>query len=242
MNAAFPFRPADDAAPAAWVIDRLRGFAESVVSIVPAGFAAYARVYHPPSRMIDGAWAPVRWADVARATNRTPHRQMQWPSILGTFQAQPNSIEASFQPPSEGHLPREIARSLWQTLAGHTTTSERCWFAVWEGSGALRADVRSAPSFEIPHRRLHLFTASIQASEASFDEPPFEQSANLWWPDDRAWCVATEIDFMTTYIGGSALAIAEIVARPELEANVVEPSDGVSWASDTINPQPSRNA
>ena len=46
---------------------------------------------------------------------------------------------------------------------------------------------------------------------------------------------------MTTYIGGSAEAIAAIVACPELEADIVEPTDGVSWASDTINPPPSRS-
>lgn len=48
------------------------------------------------------------------------------------------------------------------------------------------------------------------------------QSANLWWPDDRAWCVATEIDFMTTYIAGTAEAIAAIVARADLEADIDE--------------------
>ena len=47
MNRSFPFRPADNAAAAAWVTNGLLGFAESVVSIVAAGFPAYARIYHP---------------------------------------------------------------------------------------------------------------------------------------------------------------------------------------------------
>lgn len=33
---------------------------------------------------------------------------------------------------------------------------------------------------------------------------------SLWWPDDRTWCVATEIDFRWTYVGGSQVCINEI--------------------------------
>ena len=41
---------------------------------------------------------------------------------------------------------------------------------------------------------------------------------NLWWPEDRAWIVATEIDFMETYIGGSAECINQLLSGPDLEA------------------------
>lgn len=83
MNDVFPFRPAVDAAPAAWVIDNLLEFGGSVLSIVPAGFAAYARVYHPPMQMIHGTWTATRWADVASTTSRIAHRQMHAGSIAG---------------------------------------------------------------------------------------------------------------------------------------------------------------
>jgi hypothetical protein len=242
-NPLFPFRPADAAAAATWVANGLQGFATSVVSIVPAGFPAYARIYHPAWKIQDGTRTPVRWTEVAKANNRVAHRQMQWPRIMGdtyvhTNQPQSAASELSFEEPSEGSLPPEVARPLWQTLARYTTTAATCWFAVWEGFGCLRAEVRSAPSFDIPHRRLHLFWAAIEAIEASFCEPPFyyHQSANLWWPNDRAWCVATEIDFMTTYVAGPAEAIAALTACAELEVDVVAPSDGVTWASDSLNP------
>jgi hypothetical protein len=41
---------------------------------------------------------------------------------------------------------------------------------------------------------------------------------NLWWPNDRAWFVATEIDLVSTYVGGSADLVRAIVASPEIEA------------------------
>jgi len=41
---------------------------------------------------------------------------------------------------------------------------------------------------------------------------------NLWWPNDRAWFVATEIDLVSTYVGGRADLVRAIVASPDLEA------------------------
>lgn len=214
-----------------------------MLSIVPAGFAAYARVYHPIWHLDGLTRTAMRWAAVARANNRTAHRRMQWPSIIGSYalyqtQTLPFVSGDLFEHPAEGSLPPDVARPLWRTLAAHTTTPDRCWFAVWEGFGCLRADVRSAPAFDIPNRQLHLFSGPIQAIEATFGDPSYHQSANLWWPEDRAWCVATEIDFVTTYIAGSRAAIAAVVGHAELESDEVESSDGVAWASDTINPAP----
>lgn len=248
MNSSFPFRPAADTSAAQWVIDGLQGFAESVVSLVPAGFPAYVRVYHPTWHTTSETRTALRWSEVARANNRVAHRQMQWPSIIGSYKLYQSSTlpflsADSYEHPNEGSLPIEVARSLWQALAPHTTTPDRCWFAVWDGFGDLRPGVQSAPAFDLPHRRLHLFSGAVEAIETSFcgvSDWPRYQSANLWWPDDHAWCVATEIDFVTTYIAGTHEAVTTVVGDTALESDVVEPSDGVSWRSDTVNPPPER--
>jgi hypothetical protein len=49
----------------------------------------------------------------------------------------------------------------------------------------------------------------------------WEQSPSMWWPADRAWFVATEVDGFSTYAGGSQAAIAAVLASPELEAVAV---------------------
>jgi len=46
----------------------------------------------------------------------------------------------------------------------------------------------------------------------------------LWWPADRSWLVATEIDGYRTYIGGSRAAIDAVLAAPALDALPAEPS------------------
>jgi hypothetical protein len=71
---------------------------------------------------------------------------------------------------------------------------------------------------------------------SSLEVGPSWQSPNLWWPDDRAWCVATEIDLMSTYVGGSHRCVRAVLDRPELEAAAVESSDGIAADSDAVNP------
>jgi hypothetical protein len=50
--------------------------------------------------------------------------------------------------------------------------------------------------------------------------------------------VETEVDAMSTYVGGTRACIAELTAHRDLEAMTIEPSDGVTWASDQLNPPP----
>ena len=140
--------------------------------------------------------------------------------------------------PEEGSLPQELVPALASVLSRHTGTPEQCWFAIWDGYGCLAFADDAAPAFEIPNRRLLLFTGSLTAVRTSFCADSWWQSPSLWWPDDRGWCVETEVDFMSTYGGGTQQCIAELIARDDLEAVAVEPSDGIAWAGDLLNPPP----
>ena len=91
-----------------------------------------------------------------------------------------------------------------------------CWFAVWDGWADLR--FRDAPRFSIPGRTLLLFHGATGDALTSLSNRASYRSPNLWWPEDKAWCVATEIDFSWTYIGASVDCIAELLADPQFEA------------------------
>lgn len=54
------------------------------------------------------------------------------------------------------------------------------------------------------------------------------QSPNLFWPQDRSWCVASEIDLHATFVGGSLALANALVATPVLEAWRVEPTDPIT--------------
>lgn len=95
-----------------------------------------------------------------------------------------------------------------------------------------------APTLKLPSRAYHLFSGPIEGSTESHCMPPSWQSANLWWPEDRAWFVATEIDFAWTYVGGSEALIQELIDDPTLEAISVQIDDSICYDSDRINPAP----
>jgi len=52
-----------------------------------------------------------------------------------------------------------------------------------------------------------------------FDSPA------LWWPDDRAWFVHTEIDGTSTYVGGARAMIERLVGEQILGSFEVEAGD-----------------
>ncbi len=80
--------------------------------------------------------------------------------------------------------------------------------------------------------------ASGSSGETAAASMPSEQSASLWWPADRAWFVATDIDLVTTFVGGSAGCIDDLLAAPGLEAALVPVDQRFTWDADTVNPWP----
>jgi hypothetical protein len=67
-------------------------------------------------------------------------------------------------------------------------------------------------------------TASVLSAESW----PWKQTPNLWWPAGREWCVATEIDLYSTYIGGSEELIAAVLDDQRLEALRAQASDPIT--------------
>ena len=61
------------------------------------------------------------------------------------------------------------------------------------------------------------------------------QSPSLLWPVDRSWCLATEIDFDSTLIGGPRELIDALLQQPDLEAWPVTATDDLSVDGDLVN-------
>ena len=83
--------------------------------------------------------------------------------------------------------------------------------------------VRDGPRVQLPGREYFLYEGGLDAA-LTFVEPK-RQTPNLWWPADRAWCLASELDLEWTYIGGSPDLINHIMADRRLEASPAEPAD-----------------
>jgi hypothetical protein len=64
---------------------------------------------------------------------------------------------------------------------------------------------------------------------------PREQSPALWWPADRAWCVATDPELMSTYVAGP-VEVVEALLASMLEVHPARPDDPVGYVADALNP------
>jgi hypothetical protein len=190
--------------PAGWIAERLHPFGQDVGSVVPTGFAAYARIRNGDDR--------------------------------------------------SGELGRNKAGAVVGILSTHASAQDHCWFCLWDGYGSLHpggtasfvvarppfarvrrgfrrlqlwwsrprvSHLRDWPRVRLPHRDYLLFRGSIGEAVGWQDGP------NLWWPDDRAWCIASEIDLPHTYIGGSTELVADLIAHPGLHASPATVNDRI---------------
>lgn len=200
-----------------------------VASVIPRGFAAYARIFHPPYDTFRQREST--WAEAAGHYGRKFHSQMQWAALA----KQSGEGQSRFVEPDKGHLSERQAMALVNILSSCTGTADECNFAVWDGWGLLVSEQwPGAPRLHLPGRSYILLTGPIESALMSVT-PKFQQSASLWWPRDRAWCVATEIDMMWTYVGGSRTCIEKLLADKELEALESSPDHRADINGDLIN-------
>ena len=137
--------------------------------------------------------------------------------------------------PRHGSIPDEECRTLVNILREFTSTPERCFFGLWEGYGNI--DDRLYPQgarVKGCGRNYLLFQGPLDGVIAFLDRrgtPFWGDSPNVWWPEDRAWCVATDIDLYDTYVGGSG----ECASRPSWNTPTWRPCPpalmlGSTWA------------
>ena len=84
-------------------------------------------------------------------------------------------------------------------------------------------EVRDGPRVEMPEREYFLYKGELDAALAFVETQ--QQTPNLWWPADRTWCLASEMDLPWTYIGGPSHLIDHLVGDSRIEAWQAEPTD-----------------
>lgn len=236
-----------DPAPGRWVEEALGSRFGHVEALVPRGYEAYARLFHPAMTHGD---RPVRWSTVAEWSGRTYYSLMSFEGIsvpkLGY-----GSIKQpwAYEPP-EDVIGLEDIVALSCFLSNYTGTPGEYYFAVWDGYGSFGtgssallttsggilllppADVERAKRIKGVGREYLLYSGP--ASFHDFDFPGLD-GPNIWWPEDRSWCVSTDIDLDSTYIGGSEECIEHLLRHPSLEVLRTTSDAPVYMAADTIN-------
>ena len=248
----------DDADQGSWWAGRLHPMGHDVGSVVPDTFDAYARIFHPAE--FDGR--SLRWSDVASMTGRVVHAEMQFDPICAMADG---TGRLPVESPLEGSLNRTGLDDLARLLAHHTSTPDRCWFAIWDGFGQLHGGAATAhtmfvwtegsdhetivhsradplldpsrlagPRVHAPGRDYYLATGALGDLDDFYDQVG-HQSPNVWWPEDRSWIVATEIDFCWTYVAGNRSLIDAVISHPNIEALEARTHHTITFDGDTAN-------
>jgi hypothetical protein len=204
-----------------------------VCSLVPVGYEAYLRILHPAR-----ASSPDRtilWSTAARWAGCVIHPEVQWQAIADVINASPEALPWS-EEPSLGICPPEVITPLSEHLAEHTGSADSIMFGMWVGFSDVRAVEKGAERFRLPGREYVLLHGPV-AFAGEIVVSPFSVRAgpNIWWPDDRAWCVATEVDHRSTYVGGTESCISSIERDARLETLRTEPQHRTDEDSDRLN-------
>lgn len=228
-----------------WVSQALRHPVSSPDEFVVGGFEAYGQVMHPAEegRREDRV---VRWSEVAAWSGLPLEPQAGFESIA-LPQSRPVSPRPwAGQGPDIGRLYGPYVEALVTILREWTQEPDSCWFCLWDshghlygsrggsvsplapGKGAATREIPAivpqtainGPRVRLPYlgREYMLFHGPVGAALKEPFGGEWDQSPNMWWPADRAWFVATEIDYPWTYVGGTTEMIQQILDDDRIEA------------------------
>ncbi len=211
-----PLAPEPDGTQAAWWLEQLDPWGREgirVGSLVPSSLPAVCQVLHP-------WWGaepdPISW--------RTAAERLGFGSVTAL-----DSTREMFSIPaaqtaglyaSPGELDTVTASALVDVLASATTTPDDVFVAVWEGWGDVPPQRFPGAARLGTEGRGHFLlrgplTGALDSVAASGGNRP---AAGLWWPADRSWFVATEIEFEWTFVAGESTLVDRLRTDDRLEA------------------------
>lgn len=228
-----------------------RGRRFIVSDLVPAVFEAYARILHRARRPQDRRYPTGRWDERAEQLGRTLGPETSWYELTGTKFVDgpardawvPNEGSTSEEEARgiasrlAGHTttPLECWFAMWAgwgELSGGSASLHRVDGPV----SALKMRLRTRRESRRARRKAAgfrtfpllgggrsylLFNGAVEDA-ARLDLGYGFRSPALWWPEDRAWFVHTEIDALSTYLGGTRALIDHLLGDQILESFEVE--------------------
>jgi hypothetical protein len=217
--------PLTDVSPADWVVESVGELGSGVKGLLPSCFDGYARILHP-------AW------DAARVGQLRPSLLSALCEVLAKHTATPERCWFCLW---EG----------WGWIEG-SPAAARLGEPMIQVPPAFSPEIMDGPRVSLPGRKYILFEGPLAAAgelgwhrgeilnaahpERGFDPDEFEpQSPSLFWPDDRSWCVATEIDLDSTYVGGSRQLVDALLEDAACEAWPAPLDDRVDSGAADLN-------
>lgn len=213
-----PLRPEPDGRHADWWLEQLDpwsvGHPLPASFLIPRSLPTVIRVLHPWE---ERTGEPLRWSEAARRAGRDTLDELAWEAIA---EQSTDARDHGFHEPDPGHLDPTTAAALADVLRGHTSTPDDVFVAIWVGWGDTpRQRFPGAAVLPTEKREHFLLRGPLDGVLESVSISPRDDTpaSGIWWPADRAWLVATEIDFPWTLVGGSAELARALADHPGLE-------------------------
>lgn len=156
---------ADPMTAGGWLAERLDDDYATMHGVIPHGYEAYARIFHPgevrslPDRPVPTMDELMRmpdaeqqrlmelftveeatWTSAADVFGTTMHPLAQWHRLLRNSRDLDSRIAADgreFTGPVEGQMSASMLAAMTSDLVAHTSTPDAGFVAVWEGWGGL---------------------------------------------------------------------------------------------------------
>ena len=205
-------------ASAAWIEPARRRTDATVGNLVPNDYTSFLRVHHPPP--IPGDW----WAtyrDLYEAVaqvgaHHTSRADRAWFAVWEGHGFDSVHFQVGWSDRPIDDAERQAREATRARLRDESRTR----------TAAIRAELATVPRFALPDRTYYLMEGPVAAVVGMRDPVTGHwRNPDLFWPDDRQWFVATDIDFWSIYIGGSNDFIAD------LARDVATPTETVTLAT-----------
>jgi hypothetical protein len=205
MLFAAPLTIAAPASAAEWIGGACRGSSWTVGALVPNGNEHYVRVHAQDPNIRDWWFANRQlFEDFAEIGLR--HTSSAGCASYAVWEGH-GFDQVAKHLACVGPIDDTVRRELDQERARLREEDRRRNEVVRVGLGAI-------PRFELSGRTYYLFNGTVTAvSHLRHPGSPEDwRNPDLFWPADRRWFVATDVDFRSLYTGGSDDFITELVA------------------------------
>lgn len=206
---------ADTIAPAEWLGASCHGDPWTVGALVPNQYPSVLRVY-PPAPCPGDWWALYRdlfhvVASIGERHTTSPERA--WFAIWeGHGFDKVTSHIAHYGP-----LGDDARRALERERVALRDEDRR-------RNTAIRDELDQLPRFDRPDRAYYLLKGPVAAVTELRDPGSSDEWRNpdLFWPADRRWFVATDVDFWSLYVGGENTFTNELAGAVPTRSEPVE--------------------
>ncbi len=207
--------------PASWINGTLRGRPGTVGALVPDLFETILRLSAP-------APIPGDWWELYRelfgvvesvGVEHTSTPTEAWFAIWEGHGFVPSTTRLGWRTPPADDAERQRREAQRERQRRYDR----------EQAATIGSALAVVPRFELPHRVYYLVTGALPAVSAlRYPGDDGWRNPDLFWPSDRSWFAATDVDFWSLYVGGPAPFTSELASRSPTRCEFVDQSDSLT--------------